>query len=111
MFQIDLHGHGETVKAALYQLEKAIELTRKSKEHAVCLIVGYGSTGGSHKIRTAVLECLNEMLVKRQIKAFILGSQLDIFDINYQKLSDTQKKLVSEKLGKTHNPGEVVVFI
>lgn len=111
MFQVDLHGHSETTKDALYQLKKAIELARKSKDHAVCLIVGYGSTGGSHKIKTTVLECLNEMLAKRQIRAFILGSHLDIFDVNYQKLSDAQKKLVSEKLGKTHNPGEVVVFI
>lgn len=111
MYQIDVHSNHETTRDALYQLDKTIELLRKQKEHVFSVIVGYGSTGGSHKIKTAVIDCLNEKLLKHQVKGFIVGSELDIFNSNYQKLNDFQKKLVLDKLGRTHNPGEIIVFI
>ena len=43
----------------------------------LCLITGYGSKGGTHKIRTAILERLEEYKNSNRIKAFILGGDID----------------------------------
>ncbi len=61
MFTVDLHLKKETISTALYNLKEQIKLARATKEKIICFIVGYGSTGGSHKIRNAVLEQLKEL--------------------------------------------------
>ncbi|MDE5868372.1 MAG: hypothetical protein K2H02_05450 [Anaeroplasmataceae bacterium] len=109
MYQVDLHSKNATVDSALYQLEKSIELMRKTKEHIGCFIVGYGSTGGTHKIKTAILNALEEKLSKHQIKGYILGSEIDIFNVKYQNLKG--KEWIDEATKKRRNPGEVLVII
>ena len=86
MFTVDLHLKKETVSTALYNLKEQIKLARATKEKIICFIVGYGSTGGSHKIRNAVLEQLKELKDKNQIKDYILGSNIDIFDEKFHNL-------------------------
>ncbi len=109
MYTADLHVKGETVETALYQLKQVILLARRSKEKAVCLIVGYGSTGGTHKIKTAVIEELENLIQHNQIKDYILGSELDIFHPKYQKLNG--KQFIDEACLRRKNPGEVIVLL
>ncbi len=109
MFTIDLHLKNETVVNALYNMKQAILLARKSKEHVICFIVGYGSKGGSHKIKTACLEELEQMKNKNQIIDYIISSEIDIFNIKYQKLKG--KQYLNSSILNRKNPGEIIVII
>lgn len=109
MYTVDLHLKKETVATAVYNLGEQIKLAKVSKEKIVCFIVGYGSTGGSHKIRTAILESLKERKQKKQIKDYILGSDIDIFNATYH--SFLGRDLLDEECKKRKNPGEIIVAL
>ncbi|MDE7264386.1 MAG: hypothetical protein K2N64_06975 [Anaeroplasmataceae bacterium] len=109
MYKVDLHQRNETVASALYNLKESIRIARSSKDHVLCLVVGYGSTGGTHKIKTAVLEQLREYKSKNQIRDFIIGSEIDIFNANYQKLKG--KEFLDEDCKRRKNPGEILVIL
>ena len=109
MYTKDLHYAGASTNSAISELETTIKLARKSKEKVICLIVGYGSSGGSHKIKTAVLECLDMLKSKNQIKEFICGSDIDMFNFKY--LNMKYKELIPDVVKKRKNPGEIIVII
>ena len=109
MITIDIHSNHETVSDAISMLDSAIKLGRKEKDKILCLIVGYGSKGTSHKIRSAVIEKLEELKEKRNIKDYINGSDLDIFNLNYQKFIG--KERISEEEKKKRNPGAIYISL
>ncbi len=109
MYTVDLHLKKETVESALFNLNQGIQIMRKSKEHVGCFIVGYGSSGGSHKIKTAVLEELEKKYSSHQIKGYLIGSEVDIFNVKYQQLKG--KEWIPEEVKKRKNPGEIIVII
>ncbi len=77
MITKDIHSNKETVVDALYQLDLAIKEAKRDPDKILCIITGYGSRGGTHKIRSAVLEKLEEYIENKRIKAYILGSDID----------------------------------
>ncbi|MDE5714691.1 MAG: hypothetical protein K2I42_01005 [Anaeroplasmataceae bacterium] len=109
MYTVDLHLKNETVEHAKYNLIQAIQLSRKTKEKVLCLIVGYGSTGGSHKIKTAILDELESLLIKHQIKDYILGTDIDIFNVKYQNFKG--KEFLDKECFLHKNPGEIIVVL
>ncbi|MDE7162128.1 MAG: hypothetical protein K2N65_05145 [Anaeroplasmataceae bacterium] len=109
MYTVDLHLKNETTQTALYNLKEAISLAKRTKEHILCLIVGYGSTGGTHKIKTAVLKDLEEFKQKNQIKDYIEGSDLDIFNLKYQTLKG--REWIDTECLKRKNKGEILVIL
>ncbi len=109
MFTRDIHSNKETVDTALYELKQSIILTRKQKEKVLCLIVGYGSTGKTHKIHTAVKNELAVMKEKKQIRDFIEGNELDIFSVVYQKFP--YKDWIGEEEKRKKNPGVIYVIV
>ena len=100
MYTVDLHNKGKTVSSAISNLHGFIKLARKTKERCLCLIVGQGSTGGTHKIKTGVLEELNNLKEKNQIKDFILGNEVDIFNTDEDFLTANDKVKKSEIIRK-----------
>ncbi|MDE5547233.1 MAG: hypothetical protein K2M84_04825 [Anaeroplasmataceae bacterium] len=106
MYTVDLHLKNETVETACYNLMEIIKLARSSKERVLCLIVGYGSTGGTHKIKTAVLNRLTELKEKNQIKGFLEGNEVDMFNPKYQSLKGHE--LIPKR---TYNKGEIIVIL
>ena len=109
MFIRDIHSNKETVTTALYELKVSIELTRKSKNKVLCLIVGYGSSGKTHKINTAVMEELQNMKETKKIKDFIRGNNLDLFCSEY--LNFKYKDLIPNEEKKKMNPGAIFVIV
>lgn len=109
MYIVDLHYKTATVESALYNLNSSLKLARSSKEKILCVIVGYGSSGGSHKIKNAVIEELNNLLNKKQIKGFIGGNEIDIFNVKYQLLKG--KESIPKELHQRKNPGEVIIIL
>lgn len=109
MLTRDIHSQKESVDTALYDLEESIRLARFDKDKILCVIVGYGSTGKTHKIKTACLKHLEELKNNKKIKEYILGSDLDIFNINYQSLK--YKDRIPNNVKKTRNPGAIYVIL
>ena len=109
MYTVDLHSKNETITSAISNLYSSISLARKTKEKTLCLIVGYGSSGGTHKIKTAIENELNELKNKNQIKGFIFGNEIDIFNVKYQSLKN--KELIEKDVIKRKNPGEIIVIL
>ena len=106
MYTVDLHLKNETVETACYNLMENIKLARASKERVLCLIVGYGSTGGTHKIKTAVLERLSDLKDKNQVKGFLEGNEVDMFNPKYQSLKGHE--LIPKG---NYNKGEIIVLL
>lgn len=109
MFTRDIHSNKETIIQVEYELDNSIFLAKKAKEKILCLIIGYGSHKTSHKINTFVLERLEEYKRLGKIKDYILGSKLDIFDLDYQKFKN--KELIPEEEKRKKNPGAVYISL
>lgn len=109
MLTKDIHSHGETVDTALYELNQSIQLAKSRKERVLCLIVGYGSTGKTHRIKTAVLKILEDYRSIGRIKDFIQGNELDIFHSAYQRLRG--KEFIPEAEKQKRNPGAVYILL
>ena len=92
--KIDIHSNKETKEQALYNLMTHIKMCKRLKDRVLYVVVGYGSTSGKHIIKTNTLELAEELKQKNQIKDYILGNELDIFNAKYQKFK--YKELINE---------------
>lgn len=108
MYTLDIHSCGETIPVAISKLETGLSFARRDKDKLLCLITGYGSTGKTHKIKTAVLEYLEENKGKK-FKDYILGSDLDIFFVKYQSFKYGNRIPESEK--RLKNPGCIYIIL
>lgn len=109
MFTRDIHSNNENVNTALYDLAKSIDMSRKAKEKLLCIIVGYGSTGKTHKIKNAVENELILLKNQNKIKDFIFGNDLDIFSSKYQSFKYSQIIPCEEK--NKRNAGCVYIVL
>lgn len=109
MFVCDIHSNFETVDTAMYNMKETINLARRQREKVICFIVGYGSKGGSHKILSAAEEALTIMKEKNNIKDFIKGNHLDMFDSRY--LEFKYKELIPNEEKRRKNPGAIFVIL
>lgn len=107
MKERDIHFGKPTVDIALENLNRFISESKKTKEKIIKVIVGYGSTGKTHKIKTATINLLIEYKENNKIQDYIIGSDLDIFKPVYQKFKFSG--LIPEIEKRQMNPG--VVFI
>lgn len=106
--KIDIHSNKETKEQAAYNLITWIKRCKKTNDKVLYVIVGYGSSSGKHKIKTNTLEIAEELKSKNQIKDYILGNELDIFNEKYQRFK--YKELINDEEKRIKNPG-LIVFI
>lgn len=109
MYTKDIHSNKETIKDALYELEVGIKMAKRDKDKILCLITGYGSHGTSHRIKTKIEEKLEELLELKLIKAWIRGSELDIFNSKYQSFPNAYN--IPEKDKNDKNPGAIYIAV
>lgn len=102
----DLGHERHTVTSALYELDRAIKDT--GKKNLLILITGYGSKNGSHKIKSAVINKLNEYLTKNRVKDYLLGEDCDIFNQKYQNFKG--RDLIPLEY-KNNNNGIIFIFV
>ena len=105
----DIHNNNQNKDSVKYELDKEIRSTKREKDRLLCLIVGYGSTGGTHKIKNYVIEYLDEYKVTGFVKDYILGSDIDIFNLKYQSFKG--KENMPEILKKERNSGIILVLV
>lgn len=108
MLSRDIHYGKPTVINAIEHLKLFLKDSKRS-EKIVEVITGYGSSGGTSKIRSASLELLEELKKSKFIKDYICGNELDIFNSKYQTFQ--YKSLISEDIKKRRNPGAIYVIL
>ena len=106
--EFDLHQRGATVDDALAQLNQIVSASRGGGPSVFAVITGYGSSGGTAMIKSAVLSACRRYLRQRHIMGFLDGEYAgDIFSVQYQSFPAADRIPVSYK--RSPNPG--LVFI
>lgn len=100
---IDIDLHNETVSSSLEIFEIAL-----NRHNAFILITGYGKSTGKSKIKNAIKEKLEELKRESKVKAYFIGSTLNIFNNDYLKLKEKQKELIRPYIDKL-NEGMILV--
>jgi hypothetical protein len=109
MYTVDIHSNKETKEIAKSELDIAISFARKDKDKLLKVIVGYGSKSNKHIIKTYILEYLLELKDKSQIKDYIEGENLDIFNPKYMNFKYGYRIPDFEK--RTKNPGVIYIIL
>ncbi len=108
MLSRDIHYGKPTVANAIDHLDIFLKEVKRS-EKIVEVITGYGSTGGTSKIKNAVIERLEELKAQKYIKDYICGNELDIFNFKYQNFK--YRDLIPEKVKKIQNNGAIYIVL
>ena len=108
MLSRDIHYGKPTVANALEHLNIFLKDCKRS-EKVIEIITGYGSSGGSSKIRNAVIVKLEDYKEKNYIKDFICGNELDIFNSKYQNFKF--KNLIPEDVKRLQNKGAIYIVL
>ena len=106
--EYDLHVRGARVDDALAQLERIVSAARGGGQSVFAVITGYGSSGGTAMIKSAVIAACRRYLRQNHIAGFLDGEYAgDIFSPQYQSFPAADRIPASYK--RSPNPG--LVFI
>ena len=106
--EYDIHARGMTVDDALAQLDRIVSASRGGGSPVFAVITGYGSSGVTAMIKSAVISACRRYLRQRHITGFLDGEYAgDIFSPQYQSFRAADRIPVSYK--RSPNPG--LVFI
>ena len=106
--EYDIHARGTTVDDALVQLDHIVSASRAGGSSVFAVVTGYGSSGGTAMIKTAVIAACRRYLRQRHIAGFLDGEYAgDIFSAQYQAFPAADRIPVAYK--RSPNPG--LVFI
>ena len=108
MLSRDIHYGKPTVANALEHLNIFLKEVKRN-EKIVEVITGYGSTGGTSKIKNAVIERLEELKTQKFIKDYICGNELDIFNKKYQNFK--YRSLITENVKRMQNSGAIYIVL
>ena len=108
MLSRDIHFGKPTVANAIDHLDIFLKEVKRS-EKIVEVITGYGSTGGTSKIKNAVIVRLEELKTQKYIKDYICGNELDIFNAKYQNFK--YRDLIPEDVKKIRNSGAIYIVL
>ena len=106
--EYDIHAFGTTVDDALVQLDRIVSASRGGGPSLFAVITGYGSSGGTAMIKSAVIAACRRYLRQRHIAGFLDGEYAgDIFSAQYQAFPSADRIPIAYK--RSPNPG--LVFI
>lgn len=109
MTEVDIHYGKPTVETALESLKFHLKSSKSRRENVLTVVVGYGSTGGTHRIKNATIDYLDSLINLNQIKGFICGNELDIFNSKYQNFR--YKDLIPDSEKRKMNPGVIYIIL
>ena len=106
--EYDLHVRGMRVDDATSELDRLISRARNGGARVFAVVTGYGSSGGTSRIKSAVLAVCRKYLRENHIRGFLDGEHAgDIFSRQFLSFPDTGAIPVACK--RSPNPG--IVFI
>ena len=106
--EYDLHARGMRVDDATSELDRLISRARNGGVRVFGVVTGYGSSGGTSRIKSAVLAACRKYLKQNHIRGCLDGERAgDIFSKQFMSFPDTGAIPVAYK--RSPNPG--IVFI
>ena len=99
------------VDAAIRRATRAIKTEQARGTVALKIIHGYGSSGSGGRIRIEVRNYLARLVRRGEIKLFVPGEQLDIFDKDTQTLLATCREISKDPDLNRHNNGVTFVVL
>lgn len=98
-----------TAAQAIGRLLHALEHAKKGD--VIKLIHGYGSSGTGGRIRIEVRRKLERMRQSGQIRFFVTGEKLSIFDADTRRLLDLAPALRADRDLERHNNGVTIIAL
>lgn len=110
LVEYDLHPRGARVDDALAQLERVISAERARAPSLFAVVTGYGSSGGTAKIKASVLSACRRYLQLRHIRGYLDGEFAgDMFSPQGMAFPDMARLPVSAR--RAPNPGVVYICV
>ena len=107
VIEYDLHEPGMYVDDALAKLDRVIS-ARRSQGSLFAVVTGYGSQGGTSKIKTAVLAACRKYLRQNHIRGYLDGEKAaDMFSPEF--LAFPNAAGIPAQYRRTANPGIVLI--
>lgn len=108
--EFDLHPRGARVDDALARLDRIVSSARASGPSLFAVITGYGSRGGTAKIKEAVLAACALYARQRHIRGFLDGEYAgDLFSAQHIAFPDSA--LLPAYCKRSPNPGVVYICV
>ena len=108
--EYDLHPRGARVDDALARLERIVSSARGGGPRLFAVVTGYGSSGGTAKIKGAVLAACMRYKWQRHIRGFLDGEFAgDMFSPQYMAFPDAA--LLPPSTRRSPNPGVVYICV
>ena len=106
--EYDLHAHGMRVDDALARLERLVASSRAGGPRLFAVVTGYGSSGGTSRIKSAVLAACRVYLRQNHIRGFLDGEKAgDV--LSEQSLAFPRAAAIPARFRRSPNPG--IVFV
>lgn len=109
--QINLEDDLPTVAQAVARLQLEVQLARRQGVWVLKIIHGFGSTGVGGKIRIAVRRELPVLQRRGQVKFFVPGEKLTIFDEDTRRLLQICPAFRRDHDIDRHNNGITIVVL
>jgi hypothetical protein len=108
--EYDLHRNGMFVDDALARLEQIVSGARGGGPKLFAVITGYGSSGGTSKIKSAVLAKCRKYKAQNHIRGFLDGEKAgDMFSPEFLSFPDAAA--LPAIYHRTGNPGIVIIRV
>lgn len=106
--EFDLHARGMRVDDALARLERIISSARAHGPTFFAVVTGYGSSGGTSLIKSAVLAACRRYRRQNHIRGFLDGEEAADF-LTPNTLAFPMTASIPARYRRSPNPG--IVFI
>lgn len=108
--EYDLHAHGMRVDDALESLERLVSRARGGGPRLFAVVTGYGSSGGTSRIKSAVLAACRTYRRQNHIRGFLDGEFAgDVF--SEQFLAFPGAASLPARYCRSPNPGIVLIRV
>ena len=108
--EYDLHERGMRVDGALAALERIIASARGSGPKMFAIVTGYGSSGGTSRIKDAVLGACRKYRRLNHIRGFIDGEKAADF-LSPEFLAFPDMASIPASYRRSPNPGIVIISV
>jgi len=106
--EYDIHADGARVDDALETLERLVSQARAGGPRLFAVVTGYGSSGGTSRILSAVLAACRRYRDQNHIRGYLAGERAgDVFSTEFQAFPDAS--WIPSFYKRSPNPG--IVFI
>lgn len=108
--EYDLHSRGMCVDDAMSELDRLISRARNGGVRVFAVVTGYGSSGGTCRIKSSVLAACRKYKKQNHIRGFLDGEYAgDMFSKQFLAFPDCGSIPVCYK--RSPNPGVVFVAV